>query len=60
MLTLFCHDFVFIRLLYLASKIMCILCVEIIVLSDSRHLLAYELIKDSSGLTIFSVKDLNL
>ena len=45
--------------LYLASKILRILHVELIVLSYLRHFLTYELIKESSHLTIFYVKDLN-
>ena len=43
---------------YLTSKILHILHVELIELSDSRHLSTYKLIMDSSGLTILSVKDL--
>ena len=58
MLTLFCNEFDYISLFYLVSKIMRILLVELIVLSDSRHPLAYKSIKDYYGLTILSVKDL--
>ena len=42
---------------YLASIILHILIVELIALSDLRHLSTYELIKDSSGLTVLYVID---
>ena len=44
--------------LLLESKIMRIIHAELIVPSDLRHSSTYELIKDSYGLTIFSVKGL--
>ena len=45
---------------YLASIILHILRVDIIVPSDYRHLSTYELIKEYSGLTVLSVKDVKL
>ena len=44
--------------LYLASKNLGILRVELIVPSESRHSLTYALIKYSYGLTLFYVKGL--
>ena len=40
---------------YLASGILCILRIELIKLSDSRHLSTYELINNSYCLTVLSV-----
>ena len=59
MLTFFCHDFFRSAFSCFGSKILHILSVELIVFSDLMHPSRYKLIKDYSGLTIFSIKDLN-
>ena len=55
MFKLLCNEFFSLYVFYFASKILQIICVELIVLSDLKHLSTYELIKDYSGLTIFSL-----
>ena len=54
----FGHKLIQVGILYLASRILRILRVEIIALLDSGHLSTYKLIKDSSGLTVLYVIDI--
>ena len=60
MLKLFGHDRIQVAISYFTSKILCILNIELIALSDQRNQLTYKLINDCSGLTVLSVIDVKL